>query len=65
MMYDKLSPDERKERHSRVAAIIEENIKRSDYEYRDEIIYHLEGAGDGLKLFEHCLANADVFEKRI
>lgn len=61
MIYDKLEYKERRDAHKSAVNIIEENMSECASE---DIIYHLEGAGDMERLYEYCVSYADNLEKK-
>jgi diguanylate cyclase (GGDEF)-like protein len=58
---DELSEDYKRLKHKEAAAILERQYEEGR-EYREELILHLEEAGEKEKVIRYCLENADKME---
>lgn len=62
LVYRRLSDCERLELHRKAAEMLEMNYKDTSIMH-DELIYHLQIAGDNEKIFKYCMEDADIMEK--
>lgn len=62
LIYSRVKDDEKKNKHQRAADILEENYI-DDYETNNELITHLEMAGNYEGAIKYCIKNAEKMEK--
>jgi diguanylate cyclase (GGDEF)-like protein len=63
IVYNRLSDYEKKSKHKKAAEVLEALIDQEDREHREELIYHLEMAGDKNKLIRYSVENAERLER--
>ena len=63
LIYNKLNRDERKKKHETAVKVLENLYESEGRENKEELIYHLEKAGDKNKVIKYCLENGQKMEK--
>lgn len=61
-IYSSLKEEEKREKHRLASDFLEEQYRREGRENKEELIYHLEKAGEKEKVIEYCLETADKME---
>jgi len=63
LIYNRLNKDERKKKHENAVKVLENIYESEGRENKEELIYHLEKAGDKNKVIKYCLENGRKMEK--
>lgn len=61
-IYNELGEDEKKKKHIMALEFLERQYRAEGRENKEELIYHLEKAGENEKVIEYCLENAERME---